>query len=351
MDNKILDNPIIELKDINVTFKSAEGNPLKAVSHASLKVTKGEIFGIVGSSGAGKSTLARVINLLQPPTSGKVLIDGIDITDYRGNDLRKLRLRIGMIFQHFNLISGSTVEDNVSFNLNAASYPKAEIHSRVVELLNLVGLSDKLKAYPSKLSGGQKQRVAIARALANNPELLICDEATSALDPKTTDEIITLLSDINKKLKVTIVFITHQMEVAKKLFNRIAVMDDGDIVEVNDTYSIFSNPSNPKTKALVASVIDFEMPEELEISENTHLLKLFYAGDGAYNPVISNLSKHFNVDLSILSGKIEYINKKPLGILLVSIIGDEIDRLKAIDYLRDNTTKIELVEKRENHGK
>ncbi|MBK5201367.1 MAG: methionine ABC transporter ATP-binding protein [Spirochaetaceae bacterium] len=351
METKILDNPIIELKDIDVYFKSAEGNSLKAVSHASLKVTKGEIFGIVGSSGAGKSTLARVINLLQPPTSGRVLIDGFDITDNRGNDLRALRLRIGMIFQHFNLISGSTVEENISFNLKAASYPKSEIHSRVVELLKLVGLSDKLKSYPSQLSGGQKQRVAIARALANNPELLICDEATSALDTKTTEGIITLLNDINKKLKVTIVFITHQMDVAKKLFNKIAVMDSGKIVEVNDTYSLFSNPSNPITKSLVSSVLDIEIPEELVISKDSHLIKLFYAGEGAYNPIISNLSKNFSVDLSILSGKIEYINKKPLGILLVSIFGEESERLKAIQYLKDNTTKVELIKKGEHYGK
>ncbi|MCK9191574.1 MAG: methionine ABC transporter ATP-binding protein [Sphaerochaetaceae bacterium] len=351
MNQDILNNPIIELQNINVTFKSAEGNPLVAVSDVSLKVDRGEIFGIVGSSGAGKSTLARVVNLLQKPTDGKVLIDGQNITDYRGDELRKLRLRIGMIFQHFNLISGLSVEDNVAFNLKAAGYPKSDIHSRVVELLNLVGLSDKLKSYPSKLSGGQKQRVAIARALANNPELLICDEATSALDPKTTDEIVSLLNDINKKLKITIVFITHQMEVAKKLFNRIAVMDSGKIVEINSTYSLFSNPTSHVSEALVSTVLDIEIPEELELSEESHLVKILYAGGGAYNPIISNLSKTFDVDLSILSGKIEYINKKPLGILLVSIIGEESERLKAIEYLKDNTTKVELIEKRDNNGK
>jgi D-methionine transport system ATP-binding protein len=351
MNHKILDNIIIELQNINVTFKSAEGQPLKAVSDASLKVTKGEIFGIVGSSGAGKSTLARVINLLQPPTSGNVLIDNKDITAYKGDELRNLRLRIGMIFQHFNLISGLTVENNVAFNLKAAGCPKDKIHSRVLEVLELVGLSDKLKTYPSRLSGGQKQRVAIARALANNPELLICDEATSALDPKTTEEIIELLNDINKKLKVTIVFITHQMEVAKKLFNRIAVMDSGRIVEVDNTYSIFSNPSNQITRSLVSRVTDIEIPDELEISDDSHLVKIFYAGEKAYNPIISNLSKKFSVDLSILSGKIEYINKKPLGILLISISGKNEERLNAIEYLRDKTTKIEIIEKRDENGK
>lgn len=351
MANETFDNPIIELKDINVTFKSAEGNALKAVSNASLRVKKGEIFGIVGSSGAGKSTLARVINLLQAPTSGRVLIDGIDISDYKGNDLRRLRTRIGMIFQHFNLISGSTVEDNIAFNLKAADYPKSEISSRVIELLNLVGLSDKLKAYPSKLSGGQKQRVAIARALANNPELLICDEATSALDPKTTDEIISLLNEINKKLKVTIVFITHQMDVAKKLFNRIAVMESGNIVEVNDTYEIFSNSTNENTKSLVDSIINVEMPYQSIVSDNSHILKILYAGERAYNPIISNLSKNYNVDLSILSGKIEYIDKKPLGILIVSLTGEECERLKAIDYLIENTTRVEIIKKREQDEK
>lgn len=351
MNKDIKINPIIELRDIDVNFKSADGNDFSAVSKASLSIAKGEIFGIVGSSGAGKSTLARVINLLQPPSSGSVLIDGVDITNYRGNDLRGLRLRVGMIFQHFNLISGSSVKDNIAFNLKAASYPKDKIHSRVVELLNLVGLSDKLNSYPSSLSGGQKQRVAIARALANNPELLICDEATSALDPKTTDEIVALLNDINKKLKVTIVFITHQMEVAKKLFNRIAVMDSSHIVEINDTYSIFSNPQNNITASLVESVLSIEIPEELEINEDTNLLKIVYAGDGAYKSIISTLAKTYDVELSILSGKIEYINKNPLGILLVSLSGEKDERDRAIEYLVSNTSKVELINRGEKNGK
>lgn len=347
--NEIAKNStIIELNSINVTFKGEEGQSLKAVSDASVKVKRGEIFGIVGSSGAGKSTLARVINLLQVPTSGQVLIDNIDVSNYRGDDLRKLRLKIGMIFQQFNLISGLNVEDNVAFNLKAASTNKSEIKKRVVEVLNLVGLNDKLSSYPSKLSGGQKQRVAIARALANNPEILICDEATSALDPKTTDEIIDLLRDINRKLGVTIVFITHQMEVAKKLFDRVAVMDSGKVIEVNDAYSIFSNPKNEYTRSLVSSITDIEIPKELELSDDSHLLKLFYAGDKAYNPIISNLSKNFDVELSILSGKIEYINKKPLGLLLVSIVGKENERLKALEYLILNITKVETIDRRKN---
>ena len=212
---------MIELKNIDVTFKNGS-HEFKAVDNVSLKINKGEIFGIVGPSGAGKSTLVRVINLLQRPTNGEVIIEGSDITKFNRKQLRKTRLNIGMIFQHFNLISGSTIAENIAFSLYANDYPKNKIKDRVKELLEIVHLPEKADAYPANLSGGQKQRVAIARALANNPDILLCDEATSALDIENTEEIVELLKEINEKTHITIVFITHEMDVAKKLFDRIA---------------------------------------------------------------------------------------------------------------------------------
>ncbi|MDY2726540.1 MAG: ATP-binding cassette domain-containing protein, partial [Anaerostipes faecalis] len=207
---------MIELKNIDVTFQQNK-HDFKAVKDVSLTIEKGEIFGIVGPSGAGKSTLVRVINLLQQPSKGQVFIEGKEITNLNRKELRKVRLNIGMIFQHFNLISGSTIAENVAFSLYANNYPKDKIPERVKELLEMVHLPEKANAYPANLSGGQKQRVAIARALANNPEILLCDEATSALDLENTEEIVDLLKEINEKTKITIVFITHEMEVAKKL--------------------------------------------------------------------------------------------------------------------------------------
>jgi D-methionine transport system ATP-binding protein len=341
---------LVELKDISVSFATAEGTEIHAVSRVDLTVRKGEIFGIVGPSGAGKSTLARVVNLLQAPTAGHVLVDGQDITGLQGKQLEALRQKIGMIFQHFNLISGSTVEKNISFNLLAAGWKKEDIPGRVKELLDLVGLSDKLHAYPSQLSGGQKQRVAIARALANNPELLLCDEATSALDPETTEGIVSILRSINRKMGLTIMFITHQMEVAKKLFDRIAVMDHGHIIEVNDTYSLFTSPRQTVTQKMVARVIDIEVPDELAIPADGQLFKLTYVGEKAFDPVIATVAQRYSISLSIVHGKIEYIDGKPFGILVVCLTGAPDARSQALIYLKENTSSVELLTKEQSNA-
>lgn len=334
---------MIELKNISVDFK-IKGNIVHAVKNINLNINKGEVFGIVGLSGAGKSTLVRVINLLQKPSSGQVIIDGKDITKLSRYNLRKTRLKIGMIFQHFNLISGKTVYENIEFVLKANNYPKEKIKDRINKLLNLVNLSEKADFYPSRLSGGQKQRVGIARAIANEPEILLCDEATSALDLENTEEILNLLKDIKEKTGITIVFITHEMEVAKKLFNRVAVMSNGEIVEVNDIYSIFSEPKHEITKSLISKNSNVDLPSEVIASiKGGELLKLYYKDDDSLKPVISDAAKNFNIDISIIHGKIDYINGKPVGTLIVNLIGDKDEINKAKYFIKENVDNAEIV--------
>lgn len=334
---------MIELKNINVEFK-LKGNLVYAVKDVNLTINKGEVFGIVGLSGAGKSTLVRVINLLQKPSSGQVIINGEDITKLTRTELRKTRLKIGMIFQHFNLISGKTIYENIEFALKANNYPKEKRKERIYELLDLVNLRDKAEVYPSNLSGGQKQRVGIARAIANNPEILLCDEATSALDLENTEEILKILKDIKDKKGITIVFITHEMEVAKKLFNRVAVMSKGEIVEINDIYSIFSDPVHEVTKSLISRNSNFDIPKEILGSINKgEIIKVFYKGDNSLNPIISDASKNFNVDISIIHGKIDYIDGKPIGTLIINISGEKDEIFKAKKYIKDNVIKTERI--------
>ena len=331
---------MIELKNIDVVFGS-KGHEFKAVKDVNLTIEKGEIFGIVGPSGAGKSTLVRVINLLQRPTSGQVLIEGKDITQLNRKELSKIRLNIGMIFQHFNLISGSTIAENIAFSLYANHYPKEKIKARVKELLELVHLPEKADDYPANLSGGQKQRVAIARALANNPHILLCDEATSALDLENTEEIVALLKEINEKTKITIVFITHEMDVAKKLFDRIAFMEQGEVKEVTDIYTAFTEPKEPIAKSLVERVLNVNVPQALVLKENEELLRLSYTGDDSYDPVISIASKHYDITMDIINGKVDYIGEKPFGVLLVILRGAKEEREKALTYIKKNVYKME----------
>ncbi len=331
---------VIELKNIDVEFGQGSQR-FQAVKNADLTIQKGEIFGIVGPSGAGKSTLVRVINMLQQPTRGQVLIDGQDITKLNRKELRKVRLNMGMIFQHFNLISGSTIAENVAFSLYANKYPKDKIPERVKELLDLVHLPEKADAYPANLSGGQKQRVAIARALANHPEILLCDEATSALDVENTEEIVELLKEINQKTKITIVFITHEMEVAKKLFDRIAFMEQGEIKEVSDIYTAFTEPREPIAKSLVERVLNVSVPEALKVGDDEELLRLSYTGDDSYDPVISMASKNYDITMDIISGKVDYIHDKPFGVLIVMLRGEESERKKALAYIEKNVYKME----------
>ena len=334
---------MIELKDVNVVFQVGE-NTVHACKNIHLTINRGEVFGIVGLSGAGKSTLVRVINLLQKPTSGQVLIHGQDITKLKGRALRKVRLEMGMIFQHFNLISGKTVFENIEFVLKASGVPKEKRKERVTELLKLVDLSDKANVYPANLCGGQKQRVGIARALANNPEILLCDEATSALDLENTEEILNLLQRIREQLNITIVFITHEMEVAKKLFDRVAVMSHGEIVEINDVYSIFAHPVHEVSKSLISKNLNIELPNELlhSFTDGT-CIKIFYKGERSMDPIISSVAKKYDVHLSILHGKIDYIHKKPLGILLVHLSGSDTEIQKAKQYIQENVAEMEII--------
>ncbi|MBO5565791.1 MAG: ATP-binding cassette domain-containing protein [Succinivibrio sp.] len=308
---------MIRLENVSVAYEQF-GRTFKAVDRVSLEVRKGEFLGIVGTSGAGKSTLVRTINLLQRPTSGKVFIKDQEITSLKGRELSKLRQNIGMIFQHFNLIKNASVFDNVAFALKASDTPKAEIAPRVTELLKLVGLEKYERSYPNDLSGGQKQRVAIARALANSPEILLCDEATSALDPDNTQEVIQSLVKIKESYPITVVFITHQMEVAKSLFDRVAVMSKGRIVEVGSSYQIFSRPESTEAQKLVKRSLSYSLPEEVK-KQAGDLYQIVFKEESAYEPTIAEISRKLSVDLSIIAGGIEYIQKKPLGSLVVSL--------------------------------
>ena len=253
---------MIEVKKLVKVYETKKGT-VTGVDQVSMKVNKGEIYGIVGYSGAGKSSLLRCLNLLEKPSSGEIIIDGVELTSLNKSDLRKARLKIGMIFQHFHLVSAKTVSENIAFALKAAGTPKGKINERVLELLEMVGLSDKKDVYPAQLSGGQKQRVGIARALANNPSVLLCDEATSALDPSTTRSILALLKKINVELGITIVLITHEMEVVKTICDRMAVMQDGKIIEEGHVYDVFANPKQLLTKDFVNSILQFDLPERL----------------------------------------------------------------------------------------
>ena len=325
---------MIKLTHIEKIYAKGTKREVKALKDVSLTINEGEIFGVIGLSGAGKSTLIRNINLLERPTSGTVEVDGKDLTAMKQAQLRVERRKIGMIFQSFNLLSSLTVAKNVAFPLELEGrLDKEAIDKRVAHLLELVGLSDKADMYPAQLSGGQKQRVGIARALAAEPKVLLCDEATSALDPKTTSSILELLLDLRDKLKLTIVIITHQMEVARTLFDKIAVMDSGKIIEQGLCYDVFASPQHEITKSLVSSSWHLELPPEVFIHEK-ELFVITYSGNNAYEPLISKVSRDFEVQVPIVGGKIEYISGKPLGILVIGIHGSEEKRTAAINFIK-----------------
>lgn len=337
---------MIRLEEVSVVFKQKQGN-LTAVDGVSLHIKDGDIFGIVGGSGAGKSTLVRTINRLQKATSGKVIVDGEDVSTLSSKEIRKLRQKVGMIFQHFNLISRKTVGQNIEFALKVQKYPKDKRRARVKELLELVGLEDKQDVYPASLSGGQKQRVGIARALAAQPKILLCDEATSALDVQTTGEIVDILKEINSKLGITIVFITHQLEVAKRLFTQVAVMSEGKIIEENEAYEIFASPKEALTRKLVKPQI--EIPEEIIKKAYGQVLKLTYRGEKSIQPIIAYTNKKFDVVLNILHGRIEYIQGKPIGILVVSVDGERNTVEQAIEYMNSHIEEIEMIREVEDN--
>lgn len=335
---------MIDLKNIIVDFDG-----FKAVDNVNLKVEKNDIYGIVGFSGAGKSTLVRTINLLQRPTSGEVLINGENILDLPKKELRARRKNIGMIFQHFNLLNNITVLDNVIYPIRKLKIPKEEKVKKAKDLLKVVDIGDKADNYPRELSGGQQQRCAIARALASDPEILLCDEATSALDPKTTKQILKLLKDLNAKLGLTIVIITHQMEVVKDLCNKCAVMQAGKIIEAGPTLEIFANPKEPLTREFVETSTNVaETIEEVKqnigiLKDNELLVKLNYIGASTTEPLINDLYDKFGVKTNVLAGNIEFITGIPVGNLIVSLSGDRENLGKIGDYLEERNVDVEVL--------
>jgi D-methionine transport system ATP-binding protein len=345
-------NSVIELKNINKTFKTKHGT-VSALKDVSLKIEQGEIFGIIGLSGAGKSTLVRCINLLERPETGSVILDGDDIMKLSDKQVREKRKEVGMIFQHFNLFNSRTIFDNIAFPLMHTDMSQEKIHKRVTELLDLVGLESKAKGYPSQLSGGQKQRVGIARALATNPQVLLCDEATSALDPKTTQSILTLLKELNKKLGITIVIVTHEMDIIKLICNEVAVMEGGKIIEKGEVFHIFANPQMNATKDFIATTSSlnkiFDLIEEdssiIKLQEGQSLVRFSYVGPSTVEPLISDISIKFNLKANIVFGDLDIILDMPMGGLILIISGKQEDQKNAFEYMRTQGVKVEVIRK------
>ncbi|MEH6943285.1 methionine ABC transporter ATP-binding protein [Bacillus sp. JJ722] len=331
---------MINIQNVSKIYKTKK-KEVKGVDDVSLTIEKGDIYGIVGYSGAGKSSLLRCMNLLERPTSGTITVDGIDLTSLNSHKLRLARLKIGMIFQHFYLISQMTVFENIAFSLKAARVPSNEINARVESLLEMVGLADKRDVYPAQLSGGQKQRVGIARALANDPTVLLCDEATSALDPTTTKSILNLLKKINKELNITIVLITHEMNVVKEICNRMAIMQDGRVIEEGSVYEVFANPQAALTKEFIESVVSFDVPEVILNECRGTIVKIIFKGTIAGEGIISDTLQQFNVKGNFLHGSIEYIQDLPLGIFIMELKGNEIEN--ALQYIQTRQAQVEVL--------
>lgn len=340
---------MIEIKHLTKIYNTAHQDVL-ALDDVSLSVQKGEIFGIIGLSGAGKSTLIRCINMLEKPTLGSIMVDGQDITLLKQRQLRAARQKIGIIFQQFNLLSSRTVFDNIMFPLEIAGVPTKTARQRVEQLLEMVGLTDKARVYPEQLSGGQKQRVGIARALANDPKILLSDEATSALDPQTTRSILKLLKDINRQLNLTILLITHDMNVIKQVCDRVAVINNSRIEEVGDVLSIFSNPGTPTSQSFIKAIINKDEPEEyrndlikVRNDKYSRLIRVSFIGASAGDPVISTMIKRFDVDANILHGSIDRIKEVPFGHLTLEIIGSQSGVEQSMDFLQNNELDIEVL--------
>ncbi|WP_432709075.1 methionine ABC transporter ATP-binding protein MetN [Pedobacter sp.] len=338
---------MIELKNISKVFHQKK-KEIIALAEVSLHVPKGKIFGVIGSSGAGKSTLIRCVNLLERPTQGQVLVDGVDLMSLSASQLAQERRQIGMIFQNFNLLSARTVADNIGFPLELDNTPKEQAEKRINELLKLVGLEEKANAYPANLSGGQKQRVAIARALASNPKVLLCDEATSALDPATTSSILSLLKDINKRLGITIMLITHEMEVIKSICDEIAVISFGRLIEQGPVSEIFTNPQTQVTRELIESSIKINLPDayKAKISKTPApgkipLIKLEFTGNSVDEPVVSEVSRLFSLNNNIISAQIEYAGDIQFGAMILEVSGSPENHQMALAYYKQKQIKVE----------
>lgn len=342
---------MIRIRNLTKVYTSASGT-VKALDGINLDIEKGDIFGIIGLSGAGKSTLLRCINLLEKPTSGSIEIDCVEMTGLSPKELKETRKKIGMIFQHFNLLSSRTVWGNVAFPLEIAGFDRKTINEKVENLLNLVGLSDKARSFPSQLSGGQKQRVGIARALACDPKVLLCDEATSALDPETTFSILKLLKDINEKLGITMVVVTHEMNVIKQICNKVAVIEKSRVVEQGTTFEIFSRPKTQTARNFLKSIFICEIPEELKVKIKAlngnlaegRVVKIGFFGETTAKPILSEVVKKFGVNANILYGNIDHIQGTPFGTLVVQFEGKNGTADRALSYLQDIGLDVEVVE-------
>nr|WP_281253803.1 ATP-binding cassette domain-containing protein [Terribacillus aidingensis] len=331
---------------MNVTKTFTTGKKtVEALKDVSLRIKKGEIYGVIGFSGAGKSTLIRCTNLLERPTEGEVLIDGVDLTKLKKGQLRKERSKIGMIFQHFNLLSTATVYENVARPLKLSKVPKHEINERVEKYLKIVGLEEKQHVYPAQLSGGQKQRVAIARALAQEPEVLLSDEATSALDPNTTSSILELLLRVNKELGITIFLITHELDVIQRICDRVGVMHQGELVEEGSVIDVFTKPQHPQTKDFVFDDANFKVPDSIKkgLSATGRIISLTFIGSSSSEPFLAAITKKYEVVPSILAGGIDQLKANSVGKLLIHLQGDTAEVEKAISYLEEREITVEEV--------
>lgn len=336
---------VIEILNVEKVFKNKKSE-VHALRNVSLKVEKGDIFGIVGYSGAGKSTLLRLVNLLEKPTSGSVKIEEREIINLSEKELNILRKNIGMVFQQFNLLESQTVYQNLKIPLIISETPKNSIDKRIEELLDFVGLKDKKNSSVSKLSGGQKQRIGIARALATHPKILLCDEATSALDPKTTKSILQLLKKINNEFGITILLITHEMEVVKEICNKVAVMQDGEIKEQGNIIEIFTNPQENITKNFISSIINNNIPESLkeELDLNLPVVKLTFLGEKSGQPLISEINKKFDISTKILSASVNELGNTILGVLVVQLEGNPAIINEVEEFIKNRGVKIERME-------
>lgn len=334
----------IEIDSLSKTY-TQDQQTVYALQQVCLQIDKGDIYGIIGLSGAGKSTLIRCLSSLVPPTTGRILFSGEDLAKMEKKQLRSFRHKIGMIFQHFNLLSSRTVAENIEYPLEISKIPQQERVERIKTLLKLVGLCEKKEAYPSQLSGGEKQRVGIARALANRPDVLLCDEATSALDPKTTREILSLLKTIHQKLGITIVLITHEMDVIKSICNKVAVIEKGRIVEKGTVANLFADPEHPTTRHFL-QIGSHEIPDDFfkEVSDRRKLLRLRFKGKAAAEPIISELVRKFDVNANILMGWIDRLQTLTIGTLVIELTGKAENVHRSLQYLTEQSVHYEVIE-------